>query len=314
MFETLSDILYGLEAEYGKELAIDSKWIESAANRESKLRKKDGRSEGDARKGIKTYSGIREDGSTWRKTDSCFGFKLHLLVDAKYELPVAYELTDAAASDIVQGRKLFNNLKKKRPTVLRRGRHIMADKGYDDTSFIEMMKEEEIRAVIDKRNMRKGDPERVVPGYQDAYYDEAGNVYCYGLDGGKKRTMVANGYESGRDALRFKCPAMAYGATCVDIDSCRCKHVRVPLSIDPRVFTQVQRESYKWKRLYRMRTAVERVNSRIDMVYGFESHRARGLGRVRLRVSLALSVMLAVAVARYMLNQPELMRRLLLIS
>jgi hypothetical protein len=35
-----------------------------------------------------------------------FGYKLHLIVDANYELPVAYELTKASSSDVKEGHKL----------------------------------------------------------------------------------------------------------------------------------------------------------------------------------------------------------------
>jgi len=39
---------------------------------------------------------------------------------------------------------------------------------------------------------------------------------------------------------------------------------------DRRIFTPLARSSYKWEREYDRRTAVERVNSRIDVVFGFE--------------------------------------------
>ena len=44
---------------------------------------------------------------------------------------------------------------------------------------------------------------------------------------------------------------------------------------DRRVFTPLARSSYKWEREYDRRTAVERVNSRIDVVFGFENHYGR---------------------------------------
>ena len=70
------------------------------------------------------------------------------------------------------------------------------------------------------------------------------------------------------------------------------------------------RSSYKWKMLYDKRTSVERVNSRIDVSFGFERHYIRGLQKMKLRCGLALSVMLAIAVGRLRQKQPELMRSL----
>ena len=47
-----------------------------------------------------------------------------------------------------------------------------------------------------------------------------------------------------------------------------------------------------------MRTSLERVNSRIDNVFGFEKHFIRGLEKMKIKVSLALCVMLAMALGR----------------
>ncbi|GAW92888.1 transposase, IS4 family protein, partial [Calderihabitans maritimus] len=48
--------------------------------------------------------------------------------------------------------------------------------------------------------------------------------------------------------------------------------VRVSLAEDRRIFTPLARSSYKWKTIYKKRTAVERVNARLDEAFGFEKH------------------------------------------
>ncbi len=308
IFTSLCDDLYGILKGFGEELAIDSKWVESAASRVSQRKKPDGRSETEARKGVKTYRGKREDGSTWEKVVTCFGFKIHLLVDAVYELPVAFKVTDAAASDISEGKKLIEGLLKKRPKVMETAKYLMADKGYDDTELIETLTEEGVKAVIDKRDMWKTQMEKEVPGYEDAYYDENGNVYCYSPIKGERRMMTPNGYEAKRDAARYKCPAKAYGIKCPEQELCHCKNIRIPLETDRRIFTRVQRGSYKWRRYYDKRTAVERVNSRFDVIFGFERRLVRGKARMTLNVSLVLSVMLAMAMGRINNKQEELIR------
>ncbi len=88
------------------------------------------------------------------------------------------------------------------------------------------------------------------------------------------------------------------------------KAIRIPLEEDPRIFTPVARSSYKWKELYKMRVAIERVNSRLDVSFGFEQHFIRGQKKMRLRVGLALCVMLAMAVGRIKEKQPDKMRSL----
>jgi hypothetical protein len=70
--------------------------------------------------------------------------------------------------------------------------------------------------------------------------------------------------------------------------------VRVPLAEDRRMFTPLARSSYKWETTYRKRTAVERVNARLDEAFGFEKHFIRGLPKMKVRCALALIVMLAL--------------------
>jgi len=48
---------------------------------------------------------------------------------------------------------------------------------------------------------------------------------------------------------------------------------------------------------YKRRTSVERVNSRLDVSYGFEHHGIRGLKKMKFRTSLALFVMVTKTLA-----------------
>jgi hypothetical protein len=311
VFTALSETLYGILPDFGKNLALDSKWSWSKANRQSARKHPDGRSETDAAWGTKEYKGRRADGSEWVKTEHCFGFKIHLLVDAKYELPVAFIVTDAAASDIKSGKELLEKAEKERPGILGRCEHFMADRGYDDTELILWLKERGIKSVIDKRDMWRSDTEKELPGRKNMYYDEHGEVYCYSEEHGERHRMIPGGYDKERDALRRECPVKAYGAECREKDACpHCKNIRVPLATDARIFTQVDRCGYSWKRLYNMRSSVERVNSRIDVSFGFEERTTRGLSKMTLRYTLALSVMNAMAVGRIKQKRPDLMRSL----
>ena len=68
--------------------------------------------------------------------------------------------------------------------------------------------------------------------------------------------------------------------------------------------------SYKWKDLYRKRTAVERVNSRLDVSFGFEQHFIRGQAKMKLRMGLAMLVMQAMALGRIKEKRQAQMRSL----
>ncbi len=80
---------------------------------------------------------------------------------------------------------------------------------------------------------------------------------------------------------------------------------RISLEEDPRVFTPVARQSYKWDRIYKARTSVERVNSRLDVSYGFENHTVRGIDKMELKCSLSLMVMLLNPGTTYLMREKE---------
>jgi hypothetical protein len=134
--------------------------------------------------------------------------------------------------------------------------------------------------------------------------------------GENKRDLFFCGFERERGTLKYRCPAAAYDLNCKGRTLCEAmedvgsfgRTVRVPLDLDRRIFTPVAHPTAKWKRAYARRTAVERVNSRIDLVLGFERHHIRGLDKMRCRISFALVIMLAMALGRIRKNQADLMR------
>lgn len=70
--------------------------------------------------------------------------------------------------------------------------------------------------------------------------------------------------------------------------------MRVPRDVEWRLFLPIHRDSYTFERLYRKRTAVERVNppkADLDNVYGFERHFIAGKEKMTVRVGMALVVM-----------------------
>jgi hypothetical protein len=225
----------------------------------------------DANTGIKKYSGIREDGTAWEKIKSWFGYKLHLVVDTKYELPVAFSVTKASEAEIPEGKKLIEMLEAKHPEVLERCEYWLGDRGYDDTETIEMLWDKHgIKLVIDMRNGWKNKHEiRMFEGRHNIIgYDNFGAIYCYDPEMGERHLMGYGGFEKDRNTLKYICPCKSSGIRCKGCDKCPHynKAVRIKLEEDRRRFTPVARSSYAWERIYKSRTAVERVNSRIDNV------------------------------------------------
>jgi len=88
MFNELVKKLTDILPDFGEMLAIDGKAIQSHANGKNNCEDKncDGRRDIDADWGKKKYSGENKDGTSWQKVVSWFGYRLHLIVDANYEL------------------------------------------------------------------------------------------------------------------------------------------------------------------------------------------------------------------------------------
>ncbi len=64
------------------------------------------------------------------------GYKLHLVVDAKYELPVSYCVTKASGAESPKEHKLFKKIKEEHPEIIERCEYGIGDRGYDDGKLI----------------------------------------------------------------------------------------------------------------------------------------------------------------------------------
>jgi hypothetical protein len=107
----------------------------------------------------------------------------------------------------------------------------------------------------------------------------------------------------GRDGnyLKYRCPQAVGKGVCLSRFCCTSSPygyvLKLPIMEDPRRHPPVPRESKKWKRLYQLRSAVERVNSRVKELLGLRRITVRGIARVTVRTLLSLLVMLAAALS-----------------
>ncbi len=314
IFEALRDQIKEQLPDYGESVAVDGKGIASYARKPGRI-KADRRGDHDADWGKHTVRWANENGSGV-KSKSWFGYALHLIADTKYELPLEYSVLPASVSEKPVARKLIKKLEEEQPDILNRCKYFCGDKGYDDKALISLLWDKhKINPIIDTRMLWKDcdtDPDRAYDKYDGVFYDQKGCVYCYSPIKGVRKTMAFAGFDKSRNALRFRCPAKHYGLSCAE--SCHCRipgDIRIPLSYDPRIFTSVSRSSYKWKRLYNKRGAIERVNSRIDNVLGFEKHTVRGLKKMTLRMELSFILMMGFAVWEIQKGEKPRMRMML---
>jgi len=321
MFDTLVEKLRGELEGFGRHLACDSKGIRTHARPRGKEAQQslesDGRRDIDADFGKKTYLDEREEGTLWKRVKSWFGYKLHLIVDGDYELPVAYEVTRASRPDNESAVRMLGHLEDRHRELVDGCEALMGDKAYDDGKLLgRLWQDYGIKPVIPIRDCwQDGEQTRLLAGTRNIVYDYQGQIYCYCMRTGKRQKMVYWGFEHKRDMQKWRCPAAVWGYECKDWERC-CGNsgygriVRVDRKVAPRIFTPLARPSLAFERLYKKRTAAERVNSRLDVSFGFERHFIRGQNKMQLRCSVALVVMLAMALGRVKEKQKEKLRSL----
>jgi len=312
IFQELVEQLYENLPDFGSALALDGKALPSLG-KPNKKEEKDGRRDLDADWGVKQYKGTHKDGKHWIKKITWFGYNLHLIVDADYELPVAYHITKASNSEVTEAHKLLDSLKTIMPGVLDQADYFLADRGYDDGKLIKKLWDDHhIKPVIDIRNLWKdGEDTRILDGFENVGHDFRGTVYCYDPDSEAVFEMPYAGFEKSRQTLKYRCPALHYGIECKGEKTCPiASALRIKMETNRRIFTPLARSSYKWSKLYNKRSSVERVNSRLDESFGFEKHTIRGQAKMTMRMTLALIVMNGMAVGRIKQKQEGKIRSL----
>jgi hypothetical protein len=233
-----------------------------------------------------------------------FGYKLHLAVDVRHEVALAWSITTATASDGATIPQLWEGLDEVLPAG--RVQTFAYDKAADDEKIHELLHTRHVRPLIEMRTLWKDELERALPGSEQApaplYYDEAGSVYCYDMVSKTpvRHPMAYVGYEQDRACLKYRCPARQHNWNCPSERRCGQGRtwgltVRVPQALDLRRFPAVPRATKKFERLYNGRTAVERVNARLKIFWGVDDGNVTGAERFWANVSVVMLVHLAFA-------------------
>jgi len=170
-------------------------------------------------------------------------------------------------------------------------KHLLLDRGYDSTEMIKSIKGMGIAPVIDIRNCWKDGEQTKQYKDTDMVYNYKGDVFytVYCKDEGDEDASVKyvkmkyEGYDKQKKCLRYSHEGKIH---------------KIYISYDERVFLPIARDSEKFKKLYKGRTAVERLNGRLDRDYMFENHCIRGLQKMTLMVSLSMIVMNGMAIGK----------------
>lgn len=334
MMVTLREQLMALLPDFGRHLGFDGKAIHSHSTGQV-AQDSEQTSDPDADWGKHESRGIDANGKPWSKIKSWFGYGLHLMADTQYELPVAFHLTPASHSEQVELRALIDETFEQTPALAERCQDFSADRGLDCAETKALLWDEyRIRPLIDTRELWREekqapdyDPEvpitrALYPERADTIvHTEKGLVQCICPLSGEQRNLAFQGFEADRSTLKYRCPAAAYDFDCPGQALCHQagnvqpgdygRIVRINITEqDRRIFVPTPHGSPSWQRGYQRRTALERINNRIDHSFGFEHHFIRGKAKMITRVGLALAVMMALAVGHIKAGRPEQMRSL----
>jgi Transposase DDE domain/Transposase domain (DUF772) len=273
----------------------------------SARRKPEKTAEAEIKEGLPQASGGRkeykDDEGKVVKVIEWFGFKIHLVVDVKHEVVLAYEITDTKAGDGETLPVVFQQAKANLPAG--RIKTMAYDKAADDEDVHKFLSGEGATPLIQMRSLWKTEPERMLPGHDgssNVVYTEDGTIYCYDKvsDPPVRHPMAYIGHEPKRGTLKYRCPAKHEGWECPMSSVCNAgksygKTVRVPRELDPRRFPALPRATKKFERMYKGRTAVERVNGRLKIFWGVDDGNVTGSRRFVAQVGLVLVVHAAFA-------------------
>jgi hypothetical protein len=250
--------------------------------------------------GRKEYT---DDDGRVTKVVEWFGYKLHLLVDVKHEVALAYHVTDTKAGDNERVEALVEQARANLPAE--RMRTLAYDKAADDEEVHEILHRHDIKPVIQNRALWKTEPERILPGGRyplNLIHDEAGTVHCYDTVSTPpvRHRMSYVGYEKDRGTLKYRCPARHEGWECASEQKCNVGRdygltARIPCALDLRRFPAIPRATKEFERLYRGRTAVERVNARLKIFWGADDGNVTGARRFHAMVGVVMVVHLVFA-------------------
>jgi hypothetical protein len=300
VFDEMAKRLGLVVGDLGKDTAGDSTGLSGRAARSGKLQS------AEIEQGLPQPTGGRkeyqdDDGKVTHVVE-WFGYKLHLLVDVKHEVALAYHVTDTKAGDNERIPELVEHAKKNLPPE--RIKTLAYDKAADDGAVHEFLHDAGIKAIIQNRNFKLDEPEKVLGGRTPLHivYDQAGTVFCYNQVSATpvRQPMAYIGHEPERGTLKYRCPARHQGWDCPSDAVCNGDReygltVRVKQEIDLRRFPSIPRATKQFERLYDGRTAVERVNGRLKIFWGIDDGQVYGARRFHAHVGAVMVVHLAFA-------------------
>ena len=282
-FADLTHQLKTLIPDLGAEVAIDSTTVRSHRNPNRKRV-----SDPEASWTAKNSARAKEGGKEWHH-----GYKVHMVADANYGVPLAHIVTTAKRSDSPELPAVIARVEALYPWFSPSA--VVADRGYDSMANHEYLHQKGILPVIHIR--RKANA-----ALYDGIYTEQGVPTCLGQ---VPMEYVRSDPEKGH---LYRCKG------CHLADSMRggIRHCDSQVWEDPakniRLFGVVRRGSQEWKDLYTKRQAIERAFKSMKESRRLERHCIRGLRQITLHAAMSALAFQATVLVRLWAGETEWMR------
>jgi len=220
-----------------------------------------------------------------------FGYRLHLIVDANWELPIAKAVTLAEDNEKKATLPLLQKTKERlswfKPNA------VAADKAYDKYDHYEFIAKEL-------------DAEPIIKHVKHSEYELTGLPAAPICPGGLP--MIYRSWDK-KKGLQYECPERAGRAICPLAEGCTIKTTWIKPVKDYRQFGyHIARGSEEWHAYSHKRVACEHVNSRLKETRRLEKHQFRGFERISVHATLAVLVMMAVALSKAKYGQLDEVR------
>ncbi len=246
----------------GWDVAIDASDMPAYANGQ-RFVSKGGRERSDDEFSDPDASWGHRSAVSTRKGGGFYGYRLHMAVCSKTDLPLAWSVETGKANETPTVAPLLDKL------------HALGidpetcamDKGYDNGTVYEACAEREVLPVVPLRKTAT-----VKRGEHKPPTCEHGEWRFAGAD--RKR-----------DACKWRCPTG------------ECKPASVWITAD-RLHPLIPRETLRWKGLYRRRASVERAFGRLKNEWSLAPLRVRRIERVQLHADLTILSQLTTALHR----------------
>jgi hypothetical protein len=229
----------------------------------------------------KTYSDSDARWGAKNKDYFFFGYKVHLMVDTKSQLPLEVIVTSGEKADSPMAKPLMKSALKKHPQI--KIETVSMDSAYDDYKNYNFAVREAHIAPLIALNQRTGVNMQSLHSLNLA---ADGSFHCIG-----DFKMVYYGFDKRRSRLKFRCPAAVGKCECpLRWDCSKSDYGRIIYlkpDDDYRLIGSIPRGTALWDKMFDKRTSVERAYSEEKGSHKLNDVRVRGLPKVRIHAYLS---------------------------